>query len=173
MKDKKDTYEKWEESGQLEEKLKSVQELVSKRVIQSGIAEYLGITEKTLIKLRKLHPKMSHAFQYGDEELKSKLIDAMYQRAIGMEYEETQTIIEETKTGTKKRIIKSKKRAIPDIGAIKYLLIIKFGREFNDRKEELDLIAQRIEKGEDVWVNENSDEEAVGVIRVRKQSKKQ
>jgi predicted transcriptional regulator len=169
---KKDTYQKWEESGKLEEKLKSVQELASRHVKQSDIAQVLGITEKTLIKLKRLHPKLGHAFQYGDEELKNKLIDAMYQRAIGMEYEETQTIIEETKTGTKKRIIKSKKRAIPDIGAIKYLLIIKFGREFNDRKEELDLIAQRIEKGEDVWVNENSDEEAVGVIRVRKQSPK-
>ena len=66
--------------------------------------EYLGITEKTVIKLRKKHPKLEEAFQYGDEELKKNLEDAMYRRAIGFEYEETQTIIEETKTGTKKRI---------------------------------------------------------------------
>ena len=60
--------------------------------------------------------------------------DAVYQRAIGFEYEETQTVIEETKTGTKKRITKYKKQSLPDIDAIKYLLITKFGIEYNEKK---------------------------------------
>ena len=105
-----DYYERWEESGHLETKLKAISEMVSKRATQRQIAKYLGITEKTIIKLRKVHRKFNDAFQYGDEELKHKLLDAMYQRAVGFEYEETQTIIEETKTGTKKRITKYKKQ---------------------------------------------------------------
>ena len=56
------------------------------------MAEYLGITEKTLIKLRKTHQRLDDAFEFGDEELKNNLIDAMYKRAVGFEYEETQTV---------------------------------------------------------------------------------
>jgi hypothetical protein len=168
----KDTYEQWEEDGVLEEKLKLVQDLVSKRIIQKDIAESLGVSEKTLIKLKKHHSRLNQAFVNGDSELKDKLMDAMFQRAIGFEYEETQTIIEENKSGTKKRIVKTKKRALPDYSAIKYLLIIKFGRDFNDKKEEIDLMYQRLEKGEEVWLNENSIQENTRPNRIRKQSKR-
>ncbi len=169
----KDLYERWEESGVLSNRLSGIQEMASKRVSQKDIATYLGVTEKTLIKLKKIHPKMNRAFQYADEEMKYKLIDAMYQRAIGFEYDETQTIIEETASGTKKRLVKTKKRALPDISAIRYLLIIKFGRDFNERKDEIEAMYKRLEKGEETWTNEYRDEEPLGVVRVRKQSKKQ
>ena len=168
-----DLYEKWEESGHLKSKLKAISEMISKRATQRQVAEYLGVTEKTIIKLRKVHPKLNEAFQYGDEELKEKLIDAIYQRAVGFEYEETQTVIEETKTGTKKRITKYRKQSLPDITAIKYLLITKFGIEYNDKKAEIELMAKRIEKGEEEWINEYRDEESISTPRVRKQSKKQ
>ena len=167
-----DTYERWEESGNLDIKLKSISEMISRRATQKQIAQYLGISEKTLIKLRKTHSKLDRAFQYGDEELKQKLLDAMYQRAIGFDYEETQTVIEETKTGTKKRITKYKKKSLPEIAAIKYLLIIKFGLEYNDKKEEIELMNKRLEKGEEVWKNEYSHEESNPINRIRKQSEK-
>lgn len=149
-----DTYERWEKSGHLETKLKAIAEMVSKRATQKEVAEFLGITEKTLIKLRKTHQRLDDAFEFGDEELKNNLIDAMYKRAVGFEYEETQTVIEETKTGQKKRITKFKKQSLPDIAAIKYLLITKFGIDFNEKKAEIELMARRIENGEEEWVNE-------------------
>ena len=167
-----DYFERWEKSGHLEVKLKSIAEMVSKRATQGQIAQYLGISEKTIIKLKKVHPKFNDAFQYGDEVLKHKLLDAMYQRAIGFEYEETQTVIEETKTGTKKRITKYKKQSLPDVQAMKYLLITKFGIDYNERKAEIELMAKRIEKGEEEWINEYRDEVRVGTPRVRQQSKK-
>ena len=167
-----DTYERWKESGHLNTKLKAITEMVSKRATQRQIAEYLGITEKTIIKLRKTHQRLDDAFQFGDEELKQKLMDSMYQRAVGFEYEETQTVIEETKTGTKKRITKYKKQSLPDITAIKYLLITKFGMEYNEKKAEIELMAKRIENGEEVWMNEYRDEASIDTQRVRKQSKK-
>jgi len=52
---------------------------------------------------------LNQAFINGDLELKDKLMDAMFQRAVGFDYEDTQTIIEENKSGTKKRIVKTKK----------------------------------------------------------------
>lgn len=167
-----DTYEKWEKSGHLDEKLEAIKEMVAKRATQRQVAEYLGISEKTIIKLRKVHPKLNDAFSYGDEVLKNTLLDAIYQKAIGFEYEESQTIIEETKTGNKKRIAKYKKRALPDVSAIKYLLVIHFGIEFNEKKAELELMARRLEKDEEEWTNEHSDETNNRTQRVRKQSKK-
>ena len=167
-----DTYERWEKSGHLNSKLKAIVEMTSKRATQKQIAEYLGITEKTVIKLRKKHPKLEEAFQFGDDELKKNLEDAMYKRAVGFEYEETQTIIEETKGGTKKRISKFKKQALPDITAIKYLLITKFGIDYNDKKAEIELMAKRLENSEEEWINEYSDEKDNRSNRVRKQSKK-
>lgn len=133
--------------------------MVSKRIIQKEISGFLGISEKTLIKLKKAHPRLNQAFVNGDLELKDKLMDAMLQRAVGFDYEETQTIIEENKHRTKKKMVKTKKRSLPDYSALKYLLIIKFGRSYNDRKEELDIMYQRLEKGEEVWLNENSIQE--------------
>lgn len=167
-----DTYERWEKSGHLETKLKAIAEMVSKRATQKEVAEFLGITEKTLIKLRKNHQRLDDAFEFGDEELKNNLIDAMYKRAVGFEYEETQTVIEETKTGQKKRITKFKKQSLPDIAAIKYLLITKFGIDFNEKKAEIELMARRIENGEEEWVNEYSDETNNRTKGIRKQSKK-
>ncbi len=167
-----DYYERWEASGHLETKLKAISEMVSKRATQLQIAKYLGVTDKTVIKLRKAHPKFNDAFQYGDEALKHKLLDAMLQRAIGFEYEETQTVIEETKTGTKKRITKYKKQSPPDVQAIKYLLITKFGIEYNEKKAEIELMQKRLENGEEEWINEYRDEVRLGTPRVRQQSKK-
>ena len=167
-----DTYEKWEQAGQLKEKFKAIKEMVAKRATQRQVAEYLGITEKTLISIRKKHSKLNDAFNYGNEELKVALMDAIYKKAVGFEYEETQTIIEETKTGNKKRITRYKKQSLPDVAALKYLLIIHFGNEFNEKKAELELMARRLEKDEEVWKNENSDETDIATPRVRKQSKK-
>ena len=167
-----DTYLQWQADGVLDEKLKTIQELASKRILQKDISEVIGVSERTLIKLKKAHPRLNQAFINGDDDLKYKVFDALYQRAVGGDYEESQTIIEETKTGTKKRIVKTKKKVQPDVSAIKYLLLIKFGKEYNERREEIDIMLKRLEKGEEIWTNEYSDEENSGVIRVRKQSKK-
>jgi len=167
-----DLYERWEQSGQLESKLSAIKEMISKRAHQKEVAEYLGISEKTLIKLKKVHPKINRAFEYGNEEMKDNIFDALLKRAVGYDYEETQTTLEETKTGTKKKIVKTKKHYPPDISAAKYLLPLHFGVEYSERRFEIEAMNKRLEKGEEVWTNEYSDEEALGVVRIRKQSKK-
>jgi hypothetical protein len=167
-----DTYQQWEADGVLDERIKSVQDMVARRIIQKDIAKALNVSENTMIKLKRSHPRLNQAFINGDDELKYKLMDALFQRAVGMEYEEVQTIIEETSSGTKKRLVKTKKKSLPDFNALKYLLIIKFGREYNERKEEIDIMLKRIEKGEETWINEHSDEETLGVVNIRKQPKK-
>lgn len=167
-----DLYERWEQSGVLEGKLNAIKEMVSKRAHQIQIAEYLGITEKTLIKLKKIHPRLFRAFEYGNEEMKGNILDAVLKRALGYEQEETQTTLEETKSGTKKKIVKTKKHYPPDISAAKYLLPLHFGPEFSERRYEIEAMNRRLDRGEEVWTNEYSDEETLGVVRIRKQSKK-
>jgi type III secretory pathway lipoprotein EscJ len=154
-----DYYEKWERDGILDKRLSEIKELVSKAVPQVEIAKILGMSEKTMYKLKNRHPKMNQAFVFGNDDLKYTLIDTLIKKAVGYEYEETQTTIEETKTGTKKKIVKYKKKAQPDMNAVRYLLIIKFGREYNDKKEEIDAMYERLKNREEKWMNASSDEE--------------
>ena len=154
-----DYYEKWERDGILDKRLSEIKELVSKAVPQIEIAKILGMSEKTMYKLKNRHPKMNQAFVFGNDDLKYTLIDTLIKKAVGYEYEETQTTIEETKTGTKKKIVKYKKKAQPDMNAVRYLLIIKFGREYNDKKEEIDAMYERLKNREEKWTNASSDEE--------------
>lgn len=58
---------------------------------------------------------------FDDEEL----IKNVTKLAQGFEYEEIQTTIEETTSGTKKRITRVKKYVAPDINALKYLNHLK------------------------------------------------
>lgn len=154
-----DYYEKWERDGILDKRLNEIKELISKGVPQIEIAKILGMSEKTMYKLKNRHPKMNQAFVFGNDDLKYTLIDTLIKKAVGYEYEETQTTIEETKTGTKKKIVKYKKKAQPDMNAVRYLLIIKFGRDFNDKKEEIDAMYERLRNREEKWTNASSDEE--------------
>jgi predicted transcriptional regulator len=154
-----DYYEKWERDGILDKRLNEIKELISKGVPQVEIAKILGMSEKTMYKLKNRHPKMNQAFVFGNDDLKYTLIDTLIKKAVGYEYEETQTTIEETKTGTKKKIVKYKKKAQPDMNAVRYLLIIKFGRDYNDKKEEIDAMYERLRNREEKWTNASSDEE--------------
>lgn len=94
MSKKKDTYEIWLLQEVAEKKLKVIRELVSKQVSLTQIAKTLGITPKTLIKLKNVHSEVLKAFVYGNEDMKDNLIGAMYKKAIGFEQEEVQTFIE-------------------------------------------------------------------------------
>lgn len=52
----------------------------------------------------------------------NKYLEAIKKRALGYEYEEVVTLIEETESGTKKKIMRTKKHMPPDITAAKLLL---------------------------------------------------
>lgn len=51
-----------------------------------------------------------------------KYLERIRKLAKGYEVEEVQTIIEETTSGTKKRIVRTKKHIPPNLQAIKYLM---------------------------------------------------
>lgn len=49
-------------------------------------------------------------------------MNALIKRALGYDYEEVTTLIEETKSGTKKKISKVRKHVPPDPASARYLL---------------------------------------------------
>jgi len=151
-----DSFERWENQGLLKNKLKTIEELVGKNVSQKKIAKVIGISEKTLQKLKIKHVEFARAFSKGELDLKDNLIGAIYKKAIGFEHEDIQTQMEDHNGKPKKKIVKTMKYYPPDLNSAKYLLIIKFGRSFNEKKDELDLMERRFDEKEDEWTNEHS-----------------
>lgn len=148
-----DTYEKWEQQGILKKKLKDVKELVAKNITQKRIAEYLGMTEKTLIKLKKKHKKLEKAFIYGNDELLETLMSTILKKAKGYTIPLQQKIMEDNKSAKnskKTKIVIQEKHYPPDLNAAKYILVLKFGKKYNDKRKELDLMKERINK-EEMW----------------------
>ena len=66
---------------------------------------------------------------------KKKYIEALKKRALGYDYEEVQTLIEETAHGTKKKIVKTKKHIPPDPHTARFLLKQLEGVEQKDFEE--------------------------------------
>lgn len=146
-----DTFERWEKQGLLREKLKTIEELSAKNITQAKIARVIGISEKTLQKLKNRHVEFARAFSKGQSDMKDTLVSAIYQKAIGFEHEDTQTLIENVGSKQKRKIVKNTKYYPPDLNSAKYLLITKFGRKYNDKKDELELMERRINEKQEDW----------------------
>lgn len=78
-------------------------------------------------------------------EEKQKYIDALKKRALGFEYEEVTTLIEETAHGTKKKIVKTKKYVPPDSKTARYLLN-KLNPQQKDFEEQLRECEEELKK---------------------------
>lgn len=149
-----DSFERWEKQGVLKKKLKIIKDLSSKNVPQQKIAGELGISLKTLQKLKNRHPDFAIAFKKGKSEMKDNLISTIYKKAMGFEHEEVQTLVEKVGGRNKQKIVKNKKYYPPDLNSAKYLLIIKFGRDYNEKKDEIDIMEKRVKDKEEEWTNE-------------------
>ena len=89
--------------------------------------------------MRKRYKEIDKAYEDGKNQLKKSLLEKMYERAMGLTITNEDQIIEQTPTGTKKKIIKQTRTILGDLGACRYLLIINFGKEFSEKKYELEL----------------------------------
>ncbi len=149
-----DSFERWEQQGLLKDKLELIAKLVSKGYTNENIAKSLGISGKTLQKLKNKHVEFASAFNKGESELKETLLNSIYKKAIGYEYEETQQVYEENSGKPKKKVIKVKKYAQPCLTSARYLLIIKFGRDFNEKKDEISIMEKRVLNNNEIWNSE-------------------
>jgi chromosome segregation and condensation protein ScpB len=149
----KDIYKKWEINNELESKIKKIYELTSKGVSLAKLARYLDISENTLTKLKKNHSDINEAYVSGKVEYESLLVGSLTKRALGFQVTDEDQYIEQTSTGTKKRIVKKIRNILPEPSVARYLLIINFGKEYSERKYELELKEKTLDSKNDEWTN--------------------
>lgn len=159
MRRNEDTFMKWKREGLLNTKISYLRGASSNFYSQKRMASDLGITEATFISLKNKHKEIRDALAYGDEILKADVMSALKKRAVG--YTSTTKVRSMKRDGGGRdyqSVQEVEKEYPPDVDAIKYLLTIKFGREFHPKKEELDLAEKKAEPP--VWLpNPHKEEE--------------
>lgn len=79
---------------------------------EDEIITLLGIGKTSFYKYKQeKRPELMKVLEYSREILVNNLKNSLYEEAMGYEYEEVETVIEESYLGTKKKIRKVKKRA--------------------------------------------------------------
>ena len=142
---RKDIYQRWKADEILESKLKLIKELASRSCGMGVIASELGISESTLYSMRKRYKTVDRAYEDGRNLLKKSLLEKMFERAMGFTITNEDQIIEQTPTGTKKKIIKQTSTILGDMGVARYLLIINFGKDYSEKRYELELSERKAE----------------------------
>lgn len=141
---RKDIYQTWKTDGSLNSKLKLIKDLASRSCGMGVIASELGIVENTFYAMRKKYKDVAQAYEDGRNLLKKSLLEKMFERAMGFTITNEDQIIEQTPTGTKKKIIKQTRTILGDMGVARYLLIIKFGIDYSEKKYEIELNEQKL-----------------------------
>lgn len=103
---------------------------------EKQICQKLSIGVSTWEEYKNKHPELTEALKEGKEELIEQLETSLFQKAMGFEYEETETYIEMKADGSKTpRVRKHKKRALPDTGALAFSLKNLAPEQWRDRRE--------------------------------------
>lgn len=87
------------------------------------ISKKVGISRSTLSQWKKKYEVIADTLKKGKEVVDMQVEDSLLRRALGFDYEETETLITEDANGNQtKRVKKYKKHALPDTTAIIYWL---------------------------------------------------
>jgi len=156
---RKNIYLEWKSRGVTKDKLELIKKLASVGISEESIAESLGIALRTFQKMKSDCSDVNLAYESGKNLLKDSMIANIIKRANGGKTTDEDQYIEETPQGTRKRIIKHTKEHLPDISAAKFILAIYFGKDYSDKKFELDLAEKRLEKQNEEWMNGDNKQE--------------
>lgn len=86
------------------------------------IASNIGIGTTTFYTWVDRFPVIRESLKKGKAPVDFEVENALYKRAVGFEYEETETLIEEVNGETKKKVKRIKRTALPDTSAIIFWL---------------------------------------------------
>ncbi len=161
MKKKPEIYEKWVSDGKLEKIIDFIKECSTALVSQKEICRSLGISENAFIQMKKKHKDIKDAIDESRIDLKKNLVNAIYKRAVGYETVDEDTIIEDAGKGKepKRKITRTKKQVAPDTRSAIYLLTKHFGRDFSEKKDELEIMEKRLDNKEE-WNDESTNNES-------------
>ncbi|MBM7717158.1 transcriptional regulator with XRE-family HTH domain [Bacillus thermophilus] len=99
------------------------------------IAGNIGISRSTLNEWKKRYPDISDTLKRGKEVVDRQVENALLKRALGYEYEEVKTYIEETDGKKKKRVEKTTKHVAGDVTAQIFWLKNRKPGVWRDKKE--------------------------------------
>jgi len=99
------------------------------------IAHNMGIKRQTLYDWKKKYPDISDALKRGKEVVDREVENALLKRALGYEYEEVKTYIEESDGKKKKRVEKTVKHVPGDVTAQIFWLKNRKPEVWRDKKE--------------------------------------
>ncbi len=150
MSKKKDTYDMWVETKVVKSKLDYIKAAAATFYTQKQMCEDLGLTEQTFVNLKKKHPEIQKAINDGEAQLLNDLFSSLKRKAIGFKESVTTRSMEKNPIGgTKTKIHEEEKYFPPDFEAIKYILIMKFGKQFDPKKFMLEMMEKKNEP--EVW----------------------
>lgn len=86
------------------------------------IANNIGVSHGTFRNWVSMHSDIREAVKKGERPLVYEVENALINSALGFEYEETETIVEEKDGRPTTKIIRRKRRALPNLGAIAFYL---------------------------------------------------
>ena len=122
---------------------------------EEQICKNLGVCPDTLNEYKKKYPEIVEILKKGREVLITEVENALIKKALGFQFEEVETYIQETGGVKTQRVKKVLRYSPPDTGAIAFILKNRDKENWNDnpkmyelRKELLELQkkAQEIEK---------------------------
>lgn len=132
----------------IQPRLLEIQKWCEEGLTNDIICERLGIAESTWYEYQKNYEILSELVQASKSVMDSKVENALLKTALGFEYEEIKTIIEEDKNGKKRtRIEKTKKYMPPNPTAQAFWLKNRKRDDWGERKEIIfDTKAQELER---------------------------
>lgn len=114
----KGKYQEWLE----QDNLVMIEGWARQGLTDEQIAKNMAVGLSTLKEWKNKYPAISDALKRGKAPVDFEVENALLKRAIGFEYEEVETIIEEIDGRQRKRVKKIKKVALPETSAIIFWL---------------------------------------------------
>lgn len=99
--------------------------LAIKGATDQDIADAFHVSRRTIIRWRQTYPSFNTACQSGKEVADAKVKKSLFERAVGFEYQEKESVIDvDPRTGEQKpvRVRTLTKKAVPDTMAQMYWL---------------------------------------------------
>lgn len=105
-----------------EDGLLRIESWASDGLTNEDIAHNIGIAPETFSRWLNKYNQLNQALKKGREPVVRKLENALINKALGFEYDETETYIEEVEGVQKKKVKKITRYSLPDSSALIFLL---------------------------------------------------
>jgi transposase len=116
-------------------KLQQISEWLQNGDLEEKIYQRLDISHDTWYRYLKEYPELNEIVNSANDIRNKQVENALLKAALGYEYEEVRTIIEEKNGKKNTRIEKAKKFMPPNTGAMQFWLKNKSPEKWNDRRE--------------------------------------